>query len=91
LPRPPLLLQGVSNCVYGLGNMKSRGALREGDLGGEGVASFMDAAAAWVSCVLTRRLVRQLDGPLEPARIFGYLSRAEDVFSCQVGACGLVV
>jgi hypothetical protein len=85
---PPAPAQGVSNCVYGVGHMRSRGALREADVGRKGVASILDAAAAWVSCVLTRRLVRQLDGPMEATRVYAYLSRAEDVFSCQVGRQG---
>lgn len=85
----PILLttipQCVSNAVYGLGHMRSRAALKEADLEGQGFRTFMEAAAAWVSHVLTRRIPRRLDGGQDPNRIYSFLGRAEDVFSCQVG------
>ncbi len=71
--------------MYGLGHMRSRAALKEADLEGQGFRTFLDAAAAWVSHVLTRRIPRRLDGGHDPNRIYGFLNCAEDVFSCQVG------
>ncbi len=68
--------------------MRSRAALKEADLlEDNGFRAFLEAAAAWVGHVLTHRISCHLDGSQDPPCVYDYLSRAEDVFSCQVCAC----